>query len=213
MVPTTQREAESCTRTIIVMHGFAVRLTGDEARRMSSFPGVTRVHEDRKFYLQMTRSPGFMGLDPHHGAWNETDFGDGVIIGLIDGGIWPESASFSDHGLGPVRSTWRGKCVDAADFNATLCNRKLVGARAFDVSQSASGMSYGTVPSPRDKDGHGTHVASTAAGAAVPDAGMFMFSRVERRGAWRPRRGSPCTTHAASRTARQRTSSRRWTPR
>ncbi|KAK3125495.1 hypothetical protein QOZ80_7BG0605760 [Eleusine coracana subsp. coracana] len=164
-----------------VMHGFAVRLTGDEARRMSSSPGVTRVHEDRTFYLQTTRSPGFMGLEPHHGAWNETDFGDGVIIGLIDGGIWPESASFSDRGLGPVRPSWRGKCVDAADFNSTLlCNRKLVGARAFDVS---SQFVQGTVPSsPRDKDGHGTHVASTAAGAEVPGAGMFMFSRGTARG-------------------------------
>ncbi|GJN32872.1 hypothetical protein PR202_gb21411 [Eleusine coracana subsp. coracana] len=122
-----------------------------------------------------------MGLEPHHGAWNETDFGDGVIIGLIDGGIWPESASFSDRGLGPVRPSWRGKCVDAADFNSTLlCNRKLVGARAFDVS---SQFVQGTVPSsPRDKDGHGTHVASTAAGAEVPGAGMFMFSRGTARG-------------------------------
>ncbi|KAL6657721.1 hypothetical protein ACP70R_005501 [Stipagrostis hirtigluma subsp. patula] len=163
-----------------VMHGFAVQLTGDEARRMSTAPGVTGVYKGRLFYPQTTRSPGFIGLDPTNGVWNETDFGDGVIIGIVDTGIWPESASFDDTGLGPVRPSWKGKCVDADDFPATLCNNKLVGAKAF--SSGADAMAgrksvIGSVPSPRDKYGHGTHVASTAAGGEVPDTGMYMFSR------------------------------------
>ena len=159
-----------------VMQGFAVQLTGDEARRMSGAPGVAGVYEDELYYLQTTRSPGFVGLDPKNGAWNETNFGDGVVIGFIDGGIWPESASFSDSGLGPVRASWKGKCVDADDFNASLCNNKLVGAKAFSAGRAPSKIGGG-VPSPRDKDGHGTHVSSTAAGAEVPDAGLHMFSR------------------------------------
>ncbi|TVU38243.1 hypothetical protein EJB05_11601, partial [Eragrostis curvula] len=163
-----------------VMHGFAVELTGDEARRMSTASGITDVHKDRVLYTQTTRSPGFMGLDPLNGAWNETDFGDGVIIGIIDSGIWPESASFNDHGLGPVRPSWKGKCVHVDGFNTSLCNNKLVGAKAFDAVVRRDGA----VPSPRDKHGHGTHVASTAAGAEVPDAGMMsMFSRGTARGA------------------------------
>ncbi|PUZ72653.1 hypothetical protein GQ55_2G411600 [Panicum hallii var. hallii] len=159
-----------------VMQGFAVQLTGDEARRMSGTPGVAAVYEDEMFYLQTTRSPGFVGLDPKNGVWNETNFGDGVIIGFIDTGIWPESSSFSDNGLGPVRASWKGKCVDADDFNASLCNNKLVGAKAFRAGRAGSKI-CGGVPSPRDKDGHGTHVSSTAAGAEVPDAGLHMFSR------------------------------------
>ncbi|XP_062190368.1 subtilisin-like protease SBT1.8 [Phragmites australis] len=167
-----------------VMDGFAVQLTGDEARRMSSAPGVSAVYKDRLLYPQTTRSPGFIGLDPTNGAWNATDFGDGVIIGLIDTGIWPESASFNDSGLGPVRPSWGGKCVDADDFRASLCNNKLVGAKAFDAAAKAMAgiKSSGTVPSPRDKVGHGTHVASTAAGAEVPDAGLYMFSQGTARG-------------------------------
>ncbi|KAL6657719.1 hypothetical protein ACP70R_005499 [Stipagrostis hirtigluma subsp. patula] len=163
-----------------VMHGFAVQLTGDEARLMSTAPGVTGVYKDRLFQLQTTRSPGFIGLDPSNGAWNETDFGDGVIIGIVDTGIWPESESFDDTGLGPVRPSWRGKCVDADDFPASLCNNKLVGAKAFSSGAAAMAGKNSTsfsVPSPRDKVGHGTHVASTAAGAEVPDTGMYMFSR------------------------------------
>jgi subtilisin family serine protease len=167
-----------------VMHGFAVQLTDDEARRMSGAPGVTGVYKERLLNLQTTRSPGFIGLDPRTGAWNETSFGDGVIIGFIDSGIWPESASFNDSGLSPVRSSWKGKCVDAHDFDASLCNNKLVGAKVFNAAAKAMAgiTSSCTVPSPRDKNGHGTHVASTAAGAEVPGAGLYMFSRGTARG-------------------------------
>jgi subtilisin family serine protease len=171
-----------------VMHGFAVQLTGDEARLMSSAPGVIGVYEDRVLYPQTTRSPGFMGLEPGNGAWKQTDFGDGVIIGFIDTGIWPESASFNDSGLGPVRSSWQGKCVDTHGFNASLCNNKLVGAKAFDSSANAMSGSASstyvasTVPSPRDKIGHGTHVASTAAGSEAQNASLYTFSQGTARG-------------------------------
>ena len=141
-----------------VMHGFVVQLTGDEARLMSSAPGVIGMYKDRVLYPQTTRSPGFMGLQPGNGAWKQTDFGDGVIIGFIDTGTWPESASFNDSGLGPVRSNWRAKCVDAHGFNASLCNNKLVGAKAFhaaaDAMAGSASSTYlaSTVQSPRDKN-------------------------------------------------------------
>ncbi|KAF8669311.1 hypothetical protein HU200_051649 [Digitaria exilis] len=156
-----------------VLHGFAVKLTGDEARRMSDAEGVSGVHEDRQLHYMTTRTPGFLGPDPGFGAWRDTDFGDSVIIGFVDSGIWPESPSFSDSELGPARPSWRGKCVGAEDFNASLCNNKLVGARAF-----YDGLS----PTPRDWFGHGTPVASTAAGSEVRDAGFHMFARGTARG-------------------------------
>ncbi|TVU01277.1 hypothetical protein EJB05_53316, partial [Eragrostis curvula] len=176
------RAAASSSRILYVydtvMHGFAVRLTGDEARRMSNASSVTGVYEDRQLRPLTTRTPGFLGLEPGFGAWQDTDYGDGVIIGIIDTGIWPESASFNDIGLGPVRASWKGMCVDAEDFNASLCNNKLVGAKAFD----AAARSRGGVPSPRDSDGHGTHVASTAAGSEVRNAGLGVFARGTARG-------------------------------
>ncbi|KAL6657760.1 hypothetical protein ACP70R_005540 [Stipagrostis hirtigluma subsp. patula] len=164
MVATNSPGAATNTSRILytydtVMHGFAVQLTGAEAQRMANAPGVAGVYEDRMLHPQTTRSPGFLGLDPGFGAWPDTDFGDGVIIGFVDTGIWPESASFNDSGLGPVRPSWKGKCVDAADFSAAMCNNKLVGAKAF--------IALVDNPSPRDDMEHGTHVASTAAGSEV----------------------------------------------
>ncbi|GJN32786.1 hypothetical protein PR202_gb21314 [Eleusine coracana subsp. coracana] len=92
--------------------------------------------------------------------------------------------SFNDKGLGPVRPSWRGKCVDAGDFNASLCNNKLVGAKAFHAAAMAmAGRSNpGHFPSSRDLHGHGTHVSSTAAGSEIHDAGMGAFSRGTARG-------------------------------
>ncbi|KAK1679453.1 hypothetical protein QYE76_040301 [Lolium multiflorum] len=153
-----------------VMHGFAVRLTHDEARRMSRTPGVSGVYESRVRYTQTTRSPEFMGLNETLGAWQDSNFGDGIIIGFIDTGIWPESASFNDTGLGPVRSSWKGTCADAS-----LCNNKLVGAKVFTAELDGA-------LTIRDKVGHGTHVSGTAAGADVRGASLFGFSSGTARG-------------------------------
>lgn len=39
-------------------------------------------------------------------------------------GIWPESKSFSDHGLGPVPNKFKGKCVPGEMFTLANCNRQ-----------------------------------------------------------------------------------------
>ncbi|CAD6340770.1 unnamed protein product [Miscanthus lutarioriparius] len=171
-----------------VMHGFAAELTVDEARRLSNTPGVTGVFKDKAVHLHTTRSPAFLVLDKDSGIWPDTDFVDGIIIGFVDSGIWPESPSFNDIGLTPVRPSWKGWCADGERFNASMCNNKLVGARTFTAG---AGTHTEWLPgrneahdfqSPRDKDGHGTHVASTAAGSEVPGANLFEFASGTERG-------------------------------
>ncbi|XP_020274980.1 subtilisin-like protease SBT1.8 [Asparagus officinalis] len=169
-----------------IMHGFAATLTPDEARKVSSTPGVIGVYNDSIFELHTTRSPNFLGLNLGDGLWTDKfDAGDNVVIGLVDTGIWPEEPSFDDAGLPPIPPEWRGECEIRDRFNISACNKKLIGARFFRSGARARGLSFddgSEFMSPRDKDGHGTHTASTAAGSAVANANLFGFANGTARG-------------------------------
>ncbi|KAI4989208.1 hypothetical protein ZWY2020_036525 [Hordeum vulgare] len=108
-------------------------------------------------------------------------------------GIWPESASFRDDGIGEVPRRWKGQCVAGERFNASNCNRKIIGAKWFIKGYQAEYGKMNTADiheymSARDAVGHGTHTASTAAGALVPDASFRgLASGVARGGAPRAR--------------------------
>jgi hypothetical protein len=45
------------------------------------------------------------------------------ILGLHCTGIWPESASFRDDGIGQIPRRWKGQCVAGDRFSASNCNR------------------------------------------------------------------------------------------
>ncbi|CAI5995983.1 unnamed protein product [Closterium sp. NIES-65] len=119
-----------------LMNSFAAQLTASEARRLKLHPAVAEVERDRSVEVASVHSPEFLKLDsslwPANGG--QSNAGEGVIIGVIDSGIWPEHPSFSDHDTSgvsysnaPVR--WRGVCSTTDDF--TACSRKVVGARYF----------------------------------------------------------------------------------
>ncbi len=60
---------------------------------------------------------------------------------------------------------WSGTCVAGENFETTDCNNKMIGARWFIEGALATGpIDDGEIRSPRDADGHGTHIATTAAG-------------------------------------------------
>lgn len=172
----------------IVLQGFAARLTDQEAKRFANEHGVLAVTEDMATVrLDTTRSPDFLGLNANYGLWNDTNFGESVIIGIVDSGIWPESESFNDGGLGPVPSRWKGTCENGTTFNSSHCNKKLIGARFFlkGMERYISGgsvESFSIYQSPRDEVGHGTHTASTAAGAEVTRVSLFGFAEGHARG-------------------------------
>lgn len=168
------------------MNGFSVRLTRAQASQLRRLPGILSVIPDRRRTLHTTHTPNFLGLADTFGLWPNSEYGDDVIVGVLDTGIWPERESFSDEGLPPVPSTWKGSCEATPDFPSTACNRKIIGAKAFYRGYTASlgnrlNETGGSL-SPRDTEGHGTHTASTAAGAVVKDAGFFEFAKGEARG-------------------------------
>jgi len=60
---------------------------------------------------------------------------------------------------------WNGECETGERFDSTDCNNKLIGARWFIDGAAASGpIDENEIRSARDADGHGTHIATTAAG-------------------------------------------------
>ncbi|MQM00148.1 hypothetical protein Taro_032877, partial [Colocasia esculenta] len=152
--------------------GFSAWLTDSQVDQIAGLPGVISVTESHPVRATTTRSWDFLGLslnNPPSKLLYKAKMGEDVIIGVIDTGVWPESKSFRDKGLGPIPSRWKGTCVPGVDFNASHCNRKLIGARYYDKTTSleASNLEY---QSARDAQGHGTHTASTAAGSFVRGA-------------------------------------------
>lgn len=152
--------------------GFAAMLTKSQAEALAKFREVVSVKANIYHELHTTRSWDFLGLEYNQppqqpgGLLQKAKYGEDVIIGVVDTGIWPESRSFDDNGYGPVPARWKGTCQAGQEFNATNCNRKIIGARWYSkgVSEEFLRSEY---TSPRDMHGHGTHVASTIAGGQV----------------------------------------------
>ncbi|XP_044453601.1 subtilisin-like protease 1 [Triticum aestivum] len=152
-----------------VASGFAARLTRQELEALSAMPGFLSATRARTYTTLTTHTPEFLGLNVEQGRRNYTsEFGAGVIVGVIDTGIFPDHPSFSDEGMPPPPAKWKGRC----DFSGTSCNNKLIGARNFVAAFNGPNGTSAGVP-PVDEFGHGTHTASTAAGAVVPGANVL----------------------------------------
>ncbi|KAK6158083.1 hypothetical protein DH2020_005397 [Rehmannia glutinosa] len=148
-----------------VFKGFAARLSADEAKAMENKERFISARPERELSLHTTHSPNFLGLNQNTGFWQESNYGKGVIIGVLDTGVFPSHPSFSDEGMPPPPAKWKGKC----EFNLTACNNKIIGARYFNSFDD----------SPLDDNGHGTHTASTAAGNFVKGANVDILAAMD----------------------------------
>ena len=155
------------------INGFAAKLEDQEAAEIAKNPNVVSVFLDKAHTLHTTRSWEFLGLDkqgilPAGSAWKRARYGEKKIIANIDTGVWPESRSFSDKGVGPIPAKWRGIC----QLDKFRYNRKLIGARIFHKGyEEGTGHKLNrTLLTARDYNGHGSHTLSTAGGNFVPNA-------------------------------------------
>lgn len=133
----------------ITHSGISARLTAEEAAAAATLPGVTRIELDRQYQLDTFRGPSFIGAQTVWGAAvptpaTATNFGKGIIVGVLDSGVNSTHPSFAN----------------AANCGFSAADPKLISFR--DCATSAGGVCNG--PQPNDQGGHGTHVASTAAG-------------------------------------------------
>ena len=79
--------------------------------------GVVSVFPNGMKKLLTTRSWDFIGFPMEA---NRTTTESDIIVGMLDTGIWPESASFSDEGYGPPPTKWKGTCQTSSNFT---CNK------------------------------------------------------------------------------------------
>ncbi|KAL6839774.1 hypothetical protein ACP4OV_030462 [Aristida adscensionis] len=130
-----------------VVSGFIARLTAAELDRLRRLQWCVDAIPDVNYRLATTRTPALLGLSaPRTGAWAAGgSMGEGVIVAVLDNGVDPRHASYSDDGMPPPPAKWRGGC----DFGGAPCNNKLIGGRS------------------REPGEHGTHTSSTAVGAFV----------------------------------------------
>ncbi|XVF53195.1 hypothetical protein PTKIN_Ptkin05aG0080800 [Pterospermum kingtungense] len=159
--------------------GFAAKLTESQAKMVSELPGVIHVMPNRFHSLQTTRTWDYLDISSYasFNLLHDTNMGDGIIIGLLDTGVIPESKVFNDEGLGPIPARWKGHCQSGQLFNGTTdCNRKLIGAKYFiDGFLAENNQPFNTTDSPdymspRDSFGHGTYTSTIAGGSFVANA-------------------------------------------
>ncbi|KAL5583134.1 hypothetical protein UlMin_015576 [Ulmus minor] len=169
--------------------GFSAKLTPEQAQQLAESDGVVSVFKSKTKRLHTTHSWDFLAAidSEHHFSHFPVDSKYSTIVGVVDSGVWPESASFSDKGLGPVPQKFKGECVSGENFTSANCNRKIIGARfhfkGFEVENGPL-ESFGEIffRSARDSEGHGTHTASTIAGSVVPDVSLFGLAKGTARG-------------------------------
>ncbi|TQE10679.1 hypothetical protein C1H46_003582 [Malus baccata] len=159
------------------MNGFSASLTASELEALKSSPGYISSVKDLPVKKDTTHTSQFLGLNSKSGAWPFANYGKDVIIGLVDTGVWPESESFNEDGMSEIPPRWKGECESGTQFNSSLCNKKLIGAKFFNKGLVAQNPNLTIeVNSTRDTDGHGTHTSSTAAGNYVAGASFFGYA-------------------------------------
>lgn len=179
-------QARVTHRYTIVVNGLAMIVPADQVEKLKNLPEVEAVYPDTLLQPDTDNSPGFLGAPT---IWNQLggqeSSGEGVIVGILDTGIWPEHPSFSDPDpsgkpYNPPPSGSRA-CEFSGGANpgaAFTCNNKLIGAQRFMATYDGIyALDPGEFTSARDDDGHGTHTSSTSAGNAAVPASIYSVSR------------------------------------
>jgi uncharacterized repeat protein (TIGR01451 family) len=173
----------------IVVNGVSAVVPKGEMADVAALPGVAAVYPDLLLQLDTDRSPAFLGAPV---IWNalggQDDAGEGVIVGVLDSGVWPEHPSYSDpdptgepFSAPPPPLSGTRACEFSGGSNpgpAFACNNKLIAADRFMATYDAQiGLLPTEFTTARDDNGHGSHTSSTAAGNRGVAASIFGVAR------------------------------------
>jgi uncharacterized repeat protein (TIGR01451 family) len=181
------RAGEPVHRYFHATNGFALRMSEKDAEAAARIPGVQSVQRDMAYSRTTDRGPQLIGAPA---VWDGTATGtgaqgEGMVVGILDSGINQGHPSFAEiggdgygadgeyaatnpYGAGNFAGGDRDDCVNG-DFPG-LCNNKLIGSHSFiDAWDGIDQFAPPEDPVSKDTDGHGSHVASTAAGNVIID--------------------------------------------
>lgn len=93
--------------------GFCALVSLHELEALKNSLGFVSAFEDGSFTLHTIHTPEFLSLNPSIGLWPASDYGNDVIVGVIDSGVWPEIKSFKDSGMPTeLPQKWKGRCKE-----------------------------------------------------------------------------------------------------
>lgn len=141
-------------RYMHITNAVAIQVTAEQAAVMRSWPGVVSVVANYAERPLTDAGPAFIRADE---IWNgpSGNRGEGVVIGVIDTGINWDHDAFADVGAdGHNHTNPLGRQLGLCSQTNVRCNDKLIGVYDF-TDEGTQG---------RDENGHGSHVASIAAG-------------------------------------------------
>ena len=164
----------------VILGGLSVMVPAAQLDALKGIPNVEQIMLDKVEKIQTDRTPSFIGATK---MWRDlgvqSSAGEGVIVGVLGTGIWPEHPSFSDpdpsdkafaappaprDNPARVRRCSFGVANPTGGDAAFTCNNKLIAAYRFMSTYAAFiPLEAGEFRSARDDDGHGSHTAGTSA--------------------------------------------------
>ncbi|MFN8086678.1 MAG: S8 family serine peptidase [Microbacterium sp.] len=154
-------------------NGVQASVPADQLDAVAELPGVVAVHPVRRYSIDNAVSVPFLGVPE---VWQNTGYtGQNIKVGIIDTGIDYTHATFGGPGTPEAYEAAHAAADQPADpalYGPDAPRVKggvdLVGD---DYNADPSSASYQPVPHPDDNpldcQGHGSHVAGTAAGSGV----------------------------------------------
>jgi hypothetical protein len=156
-----------------VLNGFAAMLTEAQVKQLSMMPQVLTIEQSTKQHVDGA-SPAAASVDlTPRGRWSQpggsANAGRGVVVAMIDSGIWPENPSFAGVPIDAQAMAARypgftGACQPAERWPSGTCGAKVLSARYFVAGFGAANLSNSEYLSARDAHGHGSQTAGIAAG-------------------------------------------------
>lgn len=152
-----------------VYNGVLVRINAREIDALRQIAGVKAVHRAPRHKIDLMASVPLIGAP---NVWNATPTGydgSGVRIAIIDTGIDYTHASFGGPGTPSAYAGNNPRIVEAGSFPTA----KVIGGYDFAGTNYNASDPMAAIPAPDadplDENGHGTHVASIAAGLEVKE--------------------------------------------